>query len=397
MSTPASQQPCPRCQFPLAPGDVFCRQCGLPLVADTPSPGAAPPVSQPWPGSAGQMPMTSEFFAGPEVGASLTNWSAPIPPAFSGVTPLRGTPTAPLAAMPVKSRRRRKIALLALAVALVILGTGSGLAYILTRTHPVIQITSDYDMGTTLIGSASTSFHITGQQFVANVGITFLLDGKPAPGDKTAQSDANGDIQTDLLVTSQWRVGNHLLTATDSLGNVTKDGAPVQIVAQGQDGTPGPNGAPADNGSFTIDIQGTATAADGQSFPLKGTLSILNISGSDGDSTCGVSYTGRPLVYKGTLRGSNVTYTETMILACHVTYKQGHLHYVDTATSDTFVLGNGRRCAASGPFTNGAFDGAFKSSTSISGTFYRDYSRADCTGKGYIYRNSEAGTWTGVL
>ncbi len=395
MSSASSHQPCPRCQFPTAPGEVFCRQCGLRLTDHAAQPDTLPSFSQPLSGNAAQPSTPSEFFAGPETAASPLNWDISTPPAFNGIAPPPEMPTAPLAAMPIKPRRRRKIILLALAIMVALLGAGGSLAYIFTRTNPVIQVSSAYDQETTLIGSASTSFQITGQQFVANTSITFLLDGRPAPGDKTFQSDANGNIEINLPVTSPWGTGKHVLTARDMLGNTTKDGVSVEIVAQGADGTPGPNGSPSDNDSFTIDEHVTGMTASGQPISFSGTLSILNTG--PGGSVCGVSYTGRPWVYTGTIQKWKVTYTETVIYACHVTYKQGHLHYVDTATSETFVLGDGRHCAAPGPYTSDAFDGAFSSSTSISGTFYRDYSEAICPNKTYIYFDGETGTWQGII
>jgi hypothetical protein len=350
---------------------------------------------QPIAGEANQRPPSSEFFAGPQAAPDPFDWDIPAQPAFNGITPPPETPTAPLAAMPIKPRRRRKGLLLALAIALVVLVAGGSLGYIVTRTNPVIQVNSAYNQGTTLIGAESTRFQITGQQFVANTSITFLLDGQPAPGDQTFQSDANGAIAINLPVTAQWETGAHVLTARDMLGNTTRDGVRVEVVAPGADGTPGPYGSPSDTDSFTIDEHGSGTTSGGRSISFSGTMSILN--SGPGGIVCGVAYTGRPLTYKGTIRGTNVSYTETVIIACHATYQQGHLHYVDTATSDSFVLGDGRHCASPGPYTLASFTGVFSSNTAISGTFYRDYSEAICADKTYIYHDSETGTWQGII
>jgi hypothetical protein len=126
---------------------------------------------------------------------------------------------------------------------------------------------------------------------------------------------------------------------------------------------------------------------------FSGTLSILTVAATG--STCGIGYVGVPLVYTGTLQGASVTYTETLIVACHVIYHHGHLNYVDTATSDTFDLSDGRHCAAPGPFTLDSFTGAYSSRVSISGTFYRAYSQANCQDHTYIYHGAVTGTWSG--
>ena len=213
----------------------------------------------------------------------------------------------------------------------------------------------------------------------------------------TVSSDAHGSIQADLIVTSQWTVGKHMLAARDDLGNTTRMGVPIEIVAQGLDGTPGPNGAPADDDSFSITAQVTSETESGDSDNFQQTLTIVHNPDPAIGTICDPEYTGQPIVRKGTLKNSTVPYTETIIFACQVTYKHGQLTYKEIATSDVFVVGSSLQCASQGPYVYSEFDGSFSSNVSSKGTYFRTYSRADCTDGTYIYRESLTGTWEGSI
>lgn len=64
-----------------------------------------------------------------------------------------------------------------LAGVLVVAAGGIGAAALfLSRTPPLIRITSKYQVGRTPAGATGTTLHISGQNFSSNSSITFLLD-----------------------------------------------------------------------------------------------------------------------------------------------------------------------------------------------------------------------------
>jgi hypothetical protein len=162
-------------------------------------------------------------------------------------------------------------------------------------------------------------------------------------------------------------------------------------------GTPGPNGAPADDSSFSLTAVVSVAVSSGQSYTFKQLLTILGNPDPAGGSVCSPGDNGQPNVYTGTLDNSSESFTETIILTCTGTYKDGHLTYTETATSDVFVVNNSLRCAAKGSYIYGALTGMFSSPTTISGSYHRDYFQADCSDGSYIYRNSETGTWAASI
>jgi hypothetical protein len=211
------------------------------------------------------------------------------------------------------------------------------------------------------------------------------------------RSDGNGNVQADLTVQPNWIAGRHLLTATDDQGYLTKEAIPLEIVAIGLAGTPGPNGAPADNANFDITAIGTAQLANGGSYNLQQTFTILGNPDPAGGRPCGVYDTGQGFSSSGTLIGSTETYTETIALTCQGSYKQGHIVYMEIATSDTLVLGRGEHCASAQPYVYNAYDGTFGSTGQVSGVYYRDYFQADCDDGSYIYRDSAVGSWSASI
>ena len=397
MSTSSSQQPCPRCQFLLDPGVFICPECGLHLDESGAESNDLSMLSHFAPATAEAAPAPSEFFVtpDPEAANAPIDWNLPDQPPFSGIIP---PPAPPPSAAPVKPRRSRRTVVLTLILVLVIvLGAGGSLAFVLTRPKPTIQVKSDYHDGATLVGSTSTSFHVTGQKFTPNASITFLLDGQPASGVPTVRSDGSGNVQADLTVQPNWAAGKHLLTASDDQGYLTKTGITVEIVAIGLAGTPGPDGAPADDASFDVTANGTAQTSEGDNYSLQQSFTVVGSPDPAGGRPCGVDDGGQDLSFSGTLNNSTETYTETIVLTCQGSYKQGHIVYTEIATSDTLVLGHGEHCASAQPYIYNAFDGTFGSTDQISGVYYRDYFQADCDDGTYIYRDSSMGSWSASI
>lgn len=384
-----SFQQCPRCQSPIEQGISICPQCGVNLPGDPAPAEHSVPLSQPLPESSSAPAAPSEFFAAPEAANIPAAWSAPGQAPASGIFPPPAPPVL------VKPRRGRKVALILLAVALaVILGTGGSLAYILTRPKPVIQVKSDYQVDSTLVGSTGTSFRISGQDFSGNANILFLLDSQPAPGARMGVSDGKGNFQTDLEVTPDWKVGSHMLTAKDDKDYITKTAIPVKIVEQGVAGTPGPNGSPADNASFSLTVAVSATYSNGTPRNVQWPLNITGNPDPAGGKVCAPDDDGQPRTYKKSF-GSSDPYTETLTLTCTGTYQHGHLTYVETVLSDVYKLSGGVRCASTQPQAVVSIEGDFSSPTQISGTYKRVYTQIDCSDGSYIYWMSATGTWEG--
>ena len=290
------------------------------------------------------------------------------------------------------SHRGRTIALI-LIVLVVVLGGASGITYVLTRPKPVITVTSQYTSGSSLVGSTSTTFHIRGSQFSSNSTISFLLDGQQTPGNQSALSDANGTFIANLTVTAQWAMGKHTLTARDAGGYETKVGQSVLIVQTGVAGTPGPNGAPADDTQLftlhvTIQRQGLQNATEtltvtGQPDPAGGT--VCNKSADDGQSHTATSSDGQG----GTL-------TETFVLKCSGIYKTGKITYTETVSSDKVAFSSGRTCTLVAPYNDQQLTGSFTDSTHASGTLSSDAAIYSCNQGGGIAIPPQTGTWTGT-
>ena len=260
---------------------------------------------------------------------------------------------------------------------------------------PVIDVQSQYLSGVTPAGAAGTSFHVTGKRFPPRAPITFMLDSKPVPGVSSAQSDDHGKVDTQFSVTGDWALGAHTLTAQDAQGDTTQQSQPVVIVHPGEAGTPGPNGAPADNANFSVNVSINGTSTDGQTVSYMDTLQVTGQPDPAGGKVCGVDDDGQPHTFNGTINNSSETFTETIVFSCSGSYKSGHLTYTETATSDKIVLSNGSVCAASGSYLYAQLDGTFSDSGTISGSYHRDYFQANCNSNEYIYRNPASGTWTG--
>ena len=322
--------------------------------------------------------------------------TAPGLPALSDIFP---PPAERLPPAPMKRRRGRLIAVVALILVLVlIVGAGGSLAYVLTRPKPVIQAQSSYAVGALLTGADGTSFHVTGQQFSDNATVIFLLDGQQAPGTATVQSDAQGSVQFDVDVTSDWAIGKHMLTARDSQGYITKVGIPVQIVAPGVAGTPGPNGAPTDSLSFSmsITIQPQDAQTGKQLDPFQTILYITGQADPAGGTVCQQGDDGKARSATVDLTAS-LFYIETMAFTCTGHYQSGQLTYSETLTTMIIQLSNGDACGAANvsiPYEK--WDGTFSSTSTVSGTFTRSGLILPCLSGATFDFVAEKGTWIGT-
>ena len=258
---------------------------------------------------------------------------------------------------------------------------------------PVVQVQSKYHDGTTPTGSISTSFTLAGKRFGPNTIVTFLLDGQSLPGMQPTPADSQGRVQATVFVTSAWSLGKHMLTAQDNQGHRTQASAPLEIVHQGEAQTPGPNGAPTDDATFTISVTVQATdvgTGKQTSFSLS-----LNVSGgkvcNNGDDT------GQPVTFSQTF-SDGTSYQESAVYTCSGTYKAGHVTYTETDTQDTFNLSDGGYCVAATPRVNELLDGTFSSASAISGSYKSDRYQITCpTVKTFslVGANAETGTWSG--
>ncbi|MBE3560874.1 MAG: FHA domain-containing protein [Ktedonobacteraceae bacterium] len=300
-----------------------------------------------------------------------------------------------------KPNNTLKILIIAL-IAVVILGAGGwAILYFTTRPQPVIDVRSEYNVNQTPAGSTGTVFHITGQKFPGTAPITFLLDGKPAPGVQAVNSDKDGNFKADLTVRGDWALGDHTLTAQapgDLLTKsyVTKTGVKLTVVAQGQAHTPGPNGAPPDDTSMTIKA---TVQFGGSSQPFDDRLIVTGKS--EGGTVCQQEDDGQP--HEGTTTSSDGTITKlTLTLTCSGSYKGGKLVYTETITNGKIEFSkNGRTvsCTLRTPLVNQHLEGTFSNKNSISGNAKDDAVTADCdNGVGTLsFRSASQGTWTGTV
>jgi len=277
----------------------------------------------------------------------------------------------------------------------------SAFLYFHPPLQPVINVTSVYKVGSTPAGAMGTVFHVSGQQFSNNASITFLLDGKPISGQHNVQSDAHGNINTDLAVTESWTVGKHTLTARDAQNNLTKTGAIIMIVPQGQAHTPGPNGAPADDTSYVINatIQRQYADTGEQLQPWAQSIIVTGRPDPAGGSVCQSQDNGQPITYSGDL-GNGLTYKETVVLQCSGTYKAGKLSYTETVTSDKMTVYQGTTilgtCEPKSPYAWERLEGTFSDHNTISGTYTSDSTTFVCSNGEQVTSYAEKGTWTGT-
>ncbi len=318
----------------------------------------------------------------------------PVQPLPYAPPPMQSPPVQP------KSGNRLKVLLIVLSVILVLGASGGGIAvYLLTRPQPVMSVTSNYNVGSTPAGSTGTVLHVSARSFSGSSAITFLLDNSPVASDQHVSSDADGNVRADLAVTTAWAVGNHMLTAKDASGYATKVGVTVAIVPQGQAHTPGPNGAPPDDMSFTLNasvqIQDAGTGKQLGSYSE--TLSVTGKPDPSGGTVCQSADDGQPHIYNGNA-GNGLTYRETYILSCSGTDKGGKLSYIETTTSDKADYSDGVSCVGRTPFVYQDLEGTFTSQNTISGTLTSDSITWTCNrGFGTWQTNASKGNWTAQL
>jgi len=290
-----------------------------------------------------------------------------------------------------------KILLIAVIV-LIVLGTAGGgiFVYLIMQPQPFISVTSDYHTAnttntTTQAGSTGTDFRISGNKFSGNSAITFLLDDDVVPGNPVAQSDKDGKVTTRLTVTKDWSVGDHKLTARDASGYTTKDSVALKIVPQGQASTPGPNGAPPDDKSFTVNVNYQASGEVSHQI----TLQVTGHSDPTGGSACTSRADGVQNTYNG--QDNNGLYRNIYTLTCSGTYKGGKLIYTETLTSDKYIYANGLTCIQRAPYVLMHLEGTFSSATTISGSYSQEARSYDCTPGGPTDFSAALGNWTGQM
>ncbi|HLV98774.1 MAG TPA: zinc ribbon domain-containing protein [Ktedonobacterales bacterium] len=271
--------------------------------------------------------------------------------------------------------------------------------------HPVIMVQSQYQQNGVPVGATSTTLHVSGKWFSYRSPITFLVDGQPAPGNQSVQSDAQGNVEADLTVTGDWSQGNHTLTAKDAQGYLTQSAQPFAIVSQGEANIPGPDGAPLDDASFTLGITiQTPDPTTGQPTQKQETLVITGQPDPAGGTVCQAQDNGQPYTLTGMILNAPglppiVTYQETLTTTCSGSYKSGQLSYTETVTSDQYVLSAGNlTCQASTPYTLQNLSGAFNSATASNGDWSATQVTITCAGgQTFTAHPAQQGSWTGAL
>jgi hypothetical protein len=426
MSLYPTEQRCPRCQYPITPGAQTCPNCGLALTSAPQSPYGAdvpPPPSYPAPSVPaspyGPPPGTAPSYGSGSYGAATSYDYTPQPPppppvvgptsyypnnqpqpgfggsapAYAGSQPQPGLPFPPGSQPPQQQKTGggMKVALIVLVVLIILGGGGAAAIYLLTRPKPAITVTSNYKVGSTPAGATGTELDVTGQKFSGSSNVSFLLDGQPAPDNQTTLSDSNGNIKATLKITSNWGVGQHVLTAKDAGNYKTDQGITISIVNPGEAKTPGPNGAPSDDASFKVAVH--IRTADGSTFTDNVTVTG---TADAGKQVCNPEFDdGAPHTSSGDASG--LTYVETLIYSCSGTYKGGKLSYTEQATKDQIVFSNGVTCTAQVPYVFEKLDGTFTAAKTLTGDYSADAVTYSCSSGDSDQIDPTTGTWTGDL
>lgn len=375
---------------PLAP--VYQPQSGIfPPQAPVAQPGAPynpaamPPVSSPqntYPPVPGQAP-----YYGPQGTPSAfpAQASTPYGPYYPPVPAPAPRKRSWFSSTPAK--------ILIAAIILVLLIGGSATSYyiyLITRPKPVISIDSVYKVNALPTGSTNVGLTFKGSDFTKSSPITILMDGYPLPGQPQIISDKDGKAEAVLTVKEEWVTGKHTLTAKDGDGYTTAKGIAINIVKQGEAGTPGPGGAPADNESFTIsgqtnkntDLNITVT---GQPDPQGG---VACFEGADGHV---VTNTGK--------LDDGTPYTTKYATTCSGTYKSGKLEVTETMKQEetTFVTqGVTFTCKTKTPYESLKVEGTYGPNQRFSGTYNFPATTATCTPYNIsLTTPAESGTWDG--
>ncbi|MBV9227665.1 MAG: hypothetical protein JOZ18_00025 [Chloroflexi bacterium] len=290
------------------------------------------------------------------------------------------------------------------ALVVVVLGTsgaGIALAFHLFPHQPVMSVVSGYNAQGLPVAADGTTLHVHGQKFAANSPITFQLDTTPLKTQQT-QSDGNGNVTANLAVTSAWRIGRHTLTARDA-SNTTTSGIEIEIVRPGQSNTPGPNGAPADDASFTIQltVQGTTFTND-PLLPHTYTLKITGHPDPAGGTVCASRDDGTPTTDQADTTNNNGTYTQTATYSCSGTYKGGMVSYAETLKTQTVNFSStGSTCNLSSPQPILQITGSYTNEHNFSGSATElsiDTSMYACNPTdSWTSNTGDTGSWTGTV
>lgn len=296
----------------------------------------------------------------------------------------------------------KTIIIVVVTVVVVAAGGIGAAAYFLNRPQPLISITSSYKVGSTLAGSNGTILHINGQKFSGNSAITFLLDGNPAPGNPSAHSDSNGNFSADVKITGAWSVGTHTLAARDASNYSTKNSVSVTIVQPGVAHTPGPNGAPPDDATFTISISAKGTYTSSQPFTRNETLRITGRPDPAGGTVCQDGDTGQQFSSSGVTLDTHIAFTETYSFSCKGSYKGGKVSYTETLVTNVITYtSTGVSCTLIAPQMNQQVTGSYTSQNTFTGTLvYGHTPQSDfhCTNpNSYFFYIGGNATWTGTV
>jgi hypothetical protein len=245
--------------------------------------------------------------------------------------------------------------------------------------------------------------HVSGQGFASHVAISFLLNGRTAPGAPRRQSDDQGQVQATLTITANWPLGRDTLSARDAQGNSSKPGVNVAIVPQGVAHTPGPNGSPPDDASFTIKMQ---LSKDLPCFWLyscdtdqRNSLLVTGHPDPSGGTVCGPLDDGQAHSFPDQDQSGG---SHTYITGCSGTYKGGAFTYMQTEQSYSDNAG-GVTCPwnyTTAPLFS--LEGTFTDPTTLTGTWTMNYGAgtincSDGTSQDFDYlANPDQGTWTGT-
>ena len=153
---------------------------------------------------------------------------------MAGLNVNTGIPGAPpiTTVAPQKPPSWRKWVIIGVVVAVIL--AGSGLTVLLSRPPalvPTIDVSSHYiDNGIPLDPVVQRWYNCCtsqGNSLPLTLQITFLLDSTAIKQDMQAESDSNGNVSTDLTVTTDWSIGQHMLIAHDASNNTTKIGKAI--------------------------------------------------------------------------------------------------------------------------------------------------------------------------
>jgi hypothetical protein len=192
------------------------------------------------------------------------------------------------------------------------------------------------------VGADSTKLQIEGKNFATNSTITVLLDSTEI--DTHTESDASGNFSTDLIVTSDWPIGQYTLTARDGRNNMANNGEEIIIVQQGEAHTPGPNGAPTNDATFTVDVSAQGRWDDNTRFD---TTLVLKVTGQYHPQVCTDYADDTP--QSGTITFEGQTFQDQSTYTCTGTYKGGMITYTETLQAMNIFDSKGNTCSLSSP------------------------------------------------